>query len=56
MFTDGFGVAIVIGVVALLLPALWVAWWFIADIGEGAGGAPRTSRYETSGSRLRPAA
>lgn len=56
MYTDGFGVAIVIGVVALLLPALWVACWFIADLGEGATGGPRTSRYETLESRLRPAA
>ena len=37
MYTDGFAVAVVIAVVALLLPALWVAWWWIADLGH----APR---------------
>ena len=34
MYTDGFVVAIVVGVIALMLPALWVAWWWVADMGE----------------------
>ena len=34
---DGFAAAIVIGVIALLLPAMWAAWWFIADLGGPTG-------------------
>ena len=41
MYDDGFVVALVIGVVALALPALWIAWWLIADLGEGVSGSDR---------------
>jgi len=40
MYTDGIVVALVLGVVALLMPALWVAWWLVADLGENVSGAP----------------
>lgn len=47
MYDDGFSVALVLGAVALALPALWIAWWFLADLGETASGS--------DGTRLRPA-
>ena len=33
MYTEGLGVAIGIGIIALVLPALWIAWWKLADLG-----------------------
>ena len=51
MYNDGIGVAIILGLVALLLPAAWIAWWLVADLGEKAGGvAP-----ESTGTRFHPA-
>jgi hypothetical protein len=41
MFNDGFAVAIVVGVLALLAPVLWVAWWYAADVSEVASGRTR---------------
>ena len=38
---DGFVFALVLGVVALLLPAFWMAWWYVADVTEGASGYDR---------------
>ena len=35
MYTDGFGAALIVGAVVLLLPTLWFAWWFVADLGNG---------------------
>jgi hypothetical protein len=40
MYTQGFGAAVVIGVIALAVPALWVAWWLVAAIGERVSGRP----------------
>lgn len=40
MYTEGFGAAVVIGVIALAVPALWVAWWLVAAIGERVSGRP----------------
>jgi hypothetical protein len=34
MIDDGFSVALILGVVALVLPALWIAWWYLADVEE----------------------
>lgn len=34
MYSDGFAVAIVIGLLALLSPMLWIGWWLVADLGE----------------------
>jgi hypothetical protein len=39
---DGFFVALVIGVVALVLPALWIAWWYLADVEEAVRGSDHT--------------
>lgn len=35
MYNDGFVVALILGVVALLAPVLWFAWWLVADLGSG---------------------
>jgi hypothetical protein len=56
MDTDGFVVALVIGVVVLLMPLLWLAWWLIADLGERVNGAYATTHYEKTRAGLRPAA
>jgi hypothetical protein len=31
MYTAGFGTAIVLGLVVLVLPALWFLWWRVTD-------------------------
>lgn len=41
MYTNGIGVAIVIGIMALVLPAVWIGWWLVADLGEKVGGSAR---------------
>jgi hypothetical protein len=41
MYDDGLVVAIVLGALALLLPAVWIAWWYVADVTEGASGYDR---------------
>ncbi|HET9782162.1 MAG TPA: hypothetical protein VFR33_10315 [Candidatus Dormibacteraeota bacterium] len=41
MYDDGFVVAVVLGVAALLLPVVWIAWWYVADVTEGASGYDR---------------
>ncbi len=56
MYNDGFVVAVILGVIALLLPALWVAWWLIADLGERVNGAYPATRYENAEPRLPRAA
>ena len=38
MYNDGFVVALILGVVALVSPMLWIGWWLIADLGENASG------------------
>ena len=40
MYTQGIDAAIILGVIALGLPALWAAWWFVATVGERVGGRP----------------
>ena len=45
--TDGFAVALILGLIALLSPVLWIAWWLLADLGERASGAYST-RYRAS--------
>lgn len=40
-YPDAFPVAIMIGVSALLLGPLWIAWWLLADLGETVSGRPR---------------
>jgi hypothetical protein len=42
MNSDGFVVAVVLGVLALLLPAFWIGWWLLADLGERTNGARPT--------------
>jgi hypothetical protein len=41
MYDDGFVVALVVLVVALLLPLLWLAWWYVADVSQGVSGSDR---------------
>jgi hypothetical protein len=42
MIDDGFSVALILGVVALVLPALWIAWWYLADVEEAVIGSDHT--------------
>ena len=42
MYNDGFSVALILGVLALVLPALWIAWWYVADMGEAVMGSDHT--------------
>jgi len=42
MYDDGFSVALILGVVALVLPALWIAWWYLADVEEAVIGSDHT--------------
>lgn len=42
MYDDGFSVALVIGVLALVLPAVWIAWWYLADVEGAVIGSDRT--------------
>jgi hypothetical protein len=42
MYDDGFSVALILGVVALVLPALWIAWWYLADVEETVIGSDHT--------------
>ena len=30
-----FAVAVILAVVMVALPVIWVAWWLLADLGEG---------------------
>lgn len=46
MYTKGIDAAIVIGLLAVLLPGLWMAWWLVAGIGERVSGRP-TGRFRT---------
>ena len=39
MYVQGLGVAILVAVLALLLPVLWLVWWWIADLGDPAKSA-----------------
>ena len=39
--SDGLAVALVLGVAALLLPVVWIAWWYVADVTEGTSGYDR---------------
>lgn len=41
MYNEAFVAALVLGVVALLLPVAWIAWWYVADVTEGASGYDR---------------
>ena len=56
MYTDGFVVAAILGLLALLLPVLWIGWWLLADLGDGASGTHGGPNYETSESKLGRAA
>lgn len=56
MYTDGFVVAVIVALLALLLPALWMGWWLLADLGERADGTYPMRHREAAESRFRPAA
>ncbi len=42
--------------IVLASPALWVAWWLLADVGERAGGRYADHHHLAGQSRVRPAA
>jgi hypothetical protein len=42
MYNHGLAAAIVIGLMALVLPALWIAWWYLSDMGEAVTGSDHT--------------
>jgi hypothetical protein len=42
MIDNGFSVVLVLVVVALVLPALWIAWWYLADVEEAVMGSDHT--------------
>ncbi len=56
VYNDGFVVAVILGLIALVSPMLWIGWWLVAELGERANGTHGARRYETSGSKLRRAA
>ena len=39
--SDGFVGAVVLGLATLLLPVLWIGWWYVADATDGASGYDR---------------
>ena len=39
MYNDGFVVAVVLGLLALLSPVIWLAWWLVADLDERVSGS-----------------
>lgn len=43
MYTDGFGVAVIVAVLALLAPLLWIGWWLLAELGERPNGTYPTA-------------
>jgi hypothetical protein len=56
MYNDGFGAAIIVGLVALLSPVLWIGWWLLADLGERASGTYPMTHRESAEPELRRAA
>ena len=56
MYPDGFVAAVILGLLALLLPVLWIGWWLLADLGEKANGTYPTRRRESRDPELRRAA
>ena len=55
MYNDGFVVAVILGLLALLSPVVWIAWWLVADLGEKVSGSAAASN-ETWEERARRAA
>jgi hypothetical protein len=46
------GVGLVMALILVMLsPAIWVAWWLIADLGERAGSAPVVHHASAGGRR-----
>jgi hypothetical protein len=56
MYTDGFGVAVIVALLALLSPVLWIGGWLLADLGEMANATYPTRHREGAESKLRRAA
>ncbi len=48
-------VLIAVILIVLASPALWVAWWLLADVGERAGGRYSDHHHRAGHSRFRPA-
>jgi hypothetical protein len=43
-------------ILVLMSPAIWIAWWLLADFGERAAQSPRTMYQAEAPARFRPAA
>ncbi len=52
MHNNGFVVAVILGLLALVSPMLWIGWWLVADVGERVNG----TRNESAERGLRRAA
>ena len=55
MYRDGFVVAVILGLLTLLSPAIWLAWWLVADLGERMSGSS-VKTHDTWEERARRAA
>jgi len=53
---DGFAGAIMVGLAVLALPVAWVAWWFLASLGEAAANSSAHTARELPVRRHLPAA
>ena len=53
---DGFAGAIMVGLAVLALPVAWVAWWFLASLGEAAANSSSHTTRELPVRRHLPAA
>jgi hypothetical protein len=51
-----FAVAVILAVVMVALPVIWVAWWLLADLGEGMADSAAHIVREVPVRRHRPAA
>ena len=53
---DGFAGAIMVGLAALAVPVAWVAWWFLASLGEATANSSAHSARKLQVRRHLPAA
>jgi len=53
---DGFAGAIMVGLAVLALPVAWVAWWFLASLGEATAHSSAHTARELPVRRHLPAA
>jgi hypothetical protein len=53
---DGFVGAIMVGLAVLAVPVAWVAWWFLASLGEAAAYGSAHTLRQLPVTRRQPAA